>query len=382
MGLGFGRERIDMWEPRLIKTVLLSILLTAYLPRCAVSQIIEERIYGGRFQNLSKTATAFITRSRAAEPIGACTGSLIAKDLVLTAAHCVIDQAGHFDWYQVTVAGSRFSATAAHSHPLYDPFLPLSLDNNQHDIAVIELSGQVKKVSALPIYFDLPALKGKTAQVVGFGRNDQGVAATINDPYQAGKIGKIMIEGFDGNMIRTDFLGISNNSANPCQGDSGGPLLYQIGPSSGLFHLGLLGTVSFGPTRIIAGKCIVVGRYNYYVDLSSVGSQAFLSSFGNRIRYISGRKAIVHVEAQVGVRQIRATIRRADSLASLKKSARVAGRRIRYISSINQEPERQKLISRARSFLDKARTAKKVARVRGNLTRARRQLQALVELGV
>lgn len=90
--------------------------------------------------------------------VGMCTGTLIAEDLVLTAAHCVVDDLTglaypvgnvHF------VAGLRLGVKVAHSlaqsiavHPLYEGGNASVKDNIPYDLALIRLKTPVPRAKA------------------------------------------------------------------------------------------------------------------------------------------------------------------------------------------------------------------------------------------
>ncbi|MBY6055989.1 trypsin-like serine protease [Leisingera daeponensis] len=84
---------------------------------------------------------------------GFCTGTLIAPDLVLTAAHCVYDQEDNLRPVEqisfraglrdgVAIAESQALQIAA--HPGYNPRTRLSMENIRHDVALIRLAEPVQ----------------------------------------------------------------------------------------------------------------------------------------------------------------------------------------------------------------------------------------------
>jgi V8-like Glu-specific endopeptidase len=154
----------------------------------------------------------------------ACSGSLIGRRVVLTAAHCVepiireddrggtvyIGAGGEDEW----AARIRIAKLAMHRY--YDP-----RNVRDYDIGLIGLSEEAPpEIPLLPFNLDpLPAsLVGQQVRVVGYGVTD-GEAQT-----GAGTKREVTLTV---DSIDEVHVGLGDEDQNICQGDSGGPTLLE-----------------------------------------------------------------------------------------------------------------------------------------------------------
>jgi len=156
-----------------------------------------------------------------------CTGTALARDLVLTAAHCVTRKLG----YEVKAFqnGQAIPVRSIAIHPRFDA-ASYAASRATADVALVKLVSPLPDI-VVPAALAAPrrVAAGETLTIAGFGVTIAGTARGLGQPRMAklsvtGKPGSLQIRLYDV-ATRNQHIGLG-----ACTGDSGAPVFDGEGP--------------------------------------------------------------------------------------------------------------------------------------------------------
>jgi trypsin len=230
-------------------------------------EVFAKNIVGGGVA--IKGEAPFIVSLQNSKGVHFCGGSLIKKNWVLTAAHCIKSWSaanklviGLHDQSSISEV-EVFSALNVNAHPLYNR------RSNDYDYALIQINGEsaFRTIDLNEIEINSSAVHSVPiiAQVAGWGALSQDAVETPNLLHSV-LVPLVATQDCNSatayNGAITDRMicaGYAQGDKDSCQGDSGGPLY--IKQRSGEFLL--LGVVSWGD------GCAQPNKFGVYAKVSS-----------------------------------------------------------------------------------------------------------------
>lgn len=173
------------------------------------------------------------------ERAGLCSGTVLSPTRVLTAAHCIPDDASAI-W--IWGADGYVQASAWVSHPAFR----IEVTGFFNDAAVVTVSAPLRNAS-MALLLGEPAAVGQPVFIAGWGQTDSaGTLAFDPDPSSLANLGDLVIGNATLSIVNPDHVGFTftGTDSNTCPGDSGGPLYRDVEGRMGLLGITSTGTAA------------------------------------------------------------------------------------------------------------------------------------------
>ena len=177
-----------------------------------------------------------VSENAGGEPTAMCSGAFIAKNKVLTAAHCA--QLFLSPVVKAYTGDTSVRAVSFRNHPLYNPASDYAFT---YDVSIVTLEESVD-ITPLPLLLSRKVVPGDSIYVYGFGIDENGETAVDHDwGNSARRTSMVVVELTQGGIVSQ--FDITRSGA--CEGDSGGPVLAESDGGS----WGIAGVTSGGTTE-------------------------------------------------------------------------------------------------------------------------------------
>ncbi|MGP9821281.1 S1 family peptidase [Salinarimonas sp. NSM] len=192
--------------------------LAASLLLIAVAPAPARAVVGGAPETGPLAASTLMILSSGG---GACSGVVLAPDVVLTAAHCVTAADAHrAHWRDPSGAPILAEVAAIAVHPGYDAGA-IEARRRSIDLALVRLAEPLPPPFRAATLVDTTAGAGEALDLLGYGISQEGEAGRLT----GGRLRRARLSVVEPYGPSSILVWLSGAGAGGCHGDSGGPIV-------------------------------------------------------------------------------------------------------------------------------------------------------------
>ncbi|MNL01504.1 Trypsin [compost metagenome] len=188
----------------------------------------DDSIFGGVELSAQDDAARYVMMLYDVDSKKTCTGTLIAPQLVLTAAHCLgRRQNGITLAFGVDPMTGKYISRQSIAFKAHDLF---NSTNNRNDLAIIYFNGEAPRgyMPALVAPTSFPVKATYAFSAVGYGRYSGLPPASEKDAQGSGRLRSTDLKINSISKDEKTFIVGQNSGRGICAGDSGGPALMRL----------------------------------------------------------------------------------------------------------------------------------------------------------
>lgn len=206
--------------------ILLALLTTTSIVGCNRSEVSgnfsptenTKQIIGGTVVPESEDISNYIVAVHDAFTGELCTGTLLTRNIVITAAHCIgLFKEDMYVFYGNTLSAlsGKFEVDKIEVSPYWDG----NKDNDKDtgDVALVHFIGTLPSNYRPALIMNKPVVNGATLTVAGYGVTESKSSEGV------GILRKTQLVVSNASFSETEFLMDQSQGSGACHGDSGGP---------------------------------------------------------------------------------------------------------------------------------------------------------------
>ncbi|NMP33567.1 serine protease [Thalassotalea sp. M1531] len=266
----------------LTTAILLSTSTYAAQPTTKIKSINVSdtaRIVGG--QESSQNGRPYQASVQGTDGYHFCGGSIVASDMILTAAHCLEGVNGENPNMQVRVGTNKLSGNEGETIAVAKTYTNQEYPNLSKDVAILKLEKAITHQNTQIVnlvdqsFVDANIQAGTALTVSGWGTLSSGGQSPdklmeVSVPFVTNEVCNSS-EAYGGQVQDTEMCaGLKEGGKDSCQGDSGGPLVFE--KNNEYYQVGV---VSWGD------GCAAENKYGVYGDVAKLRTWIDSAMSGN-----------------------------------------------------------------------------------------------------